>query len=179
MSKAPISELEKIRHKTVKHKKDFILDMIFMNVAVAVLYVAMHEDFNDGVKPLHKNKDRKEIAKIKELYTNFASKRDSILHRMTKEDINTLDAKFKATGRDFVQSISLTEKDISLEYLAIAILRSGLSRTNRKTALRTELKEFSNFRTHKRVIDLIQKAKDYKYELEPVLASNFVGKVKY
>lgn len=179
MSKLPIFKLEKITHETTKHKKDFILDMIFVNVAVAVLYVATNEDFKEGVKELHKNKDRKEVKKLKELHDSFASKRDTLHSRMLKSDLNVLDAKFKATSRAFIQSISLTEKDICLEYLAIAILRGGLLRENRKTELRQEFKEFTNFRTHKKVIDMIEKSKGYKNKIEPKLALEFVGKVKY
>lgn len=179
MSKAPIFKLEKIKHESTKHRKDFIIDMIFVNVAVAVLYVAEYEEFNEGVKELHQNKDRKEVKKLKQLHDEFAKIRDTIHHRMDKKDLNVLDAKFKATSRAFIQSISLTEKDICLEYLAIAILRGGLARIPRKTKMRQELKPFTNFRTHKNVIDLIEKAKDYKNKLEPLLALDFVSKVKY
>lgn len=179
MSKTPIFKLEKIKHETVKHKKDFILDMIFVDVAVAVLYVATYENHNEGVKKLHKNKDRKEYKKIKELHDDFASKRDTIHHRMTQGDLNVLDVKFKATSKAFIQSVGLTDKDVCLEYLAIAILRGGLLRENRKTPLRQEFKAFTNFRTHKKIIDLIEKAKDYKNKIEPQLALDFVSKVRY
>lgn len=178
MSKIPTFRLERIKFQSTKERKEFIEDMILVNVAIAVMYVATFENFSEGVKELHPNKDRKQVKKIKEVYDSLATQRDMILKRLTQKDLNALDAKFKGTSKDFVQSISMTDKDISLEYLAVGILR-GLARDRRKTKLKDELKVFSNFRTHKSIIDLVSSAKGYKNELEPKLASDFVSRIKY
>ena len=158
MSKTPIFKHPKIKYQNTKHRKDFILDMLFVNIGISVLYVALFENFEDGVKPLHKNKNRKELAKIKETYDFFVEHRNKIYEFMEYKDIQTLKHKLQKTGPDFIKKISLSEKDMNLETLAISILRNGLSRENRKTPLHERLKVFRNFKIHKKTIDLVKKA---------------------
>lgn len=172
-------KLKTIEHKSVKHRKDFILDMIFINVGVAIMQIAINESFDDGVKEIHKNKHRKQVKKLKELHQVFLEKKDFIMSIMSKEDLNTLDFKMKKTSASFIYTMASVKEDVCLEFLAIAMFRAGLTRQNRKTPLNDLLKVFSNFMTHKKTIDLINQTTNYKYEIEPFMASKFANEVKY
>lgn len=176
---APIFKLPKIKHKSVKHRKDFIVDMTFVSVGITLLYVALNETFAEGVKELHKNKNRKELKKIEEVYNRFNSKKETLYSMMDKRDMTTLDAKFRSLSMPFVKTLSLSDKDVNLHYLAISILEQGLLR-KRKTELNEHLKMFVDFKLlYSEIMANVEKAKGYVLDTEWKLASDFVKLVRY
>lgn len=180
MSKIPLFKLPKISHNTVKERKDFIMDMTFVSVGITLLYVALNETFSEGTKELHKNKDRKELKKIKEVYEKFNNKKELIYSMMDKKDMATLDAKFKGLSVPFIKTLSMTDIDVNLHYLAISVLEQGLLRKNRKTKLNSHLDMFIDFNLlYGEVMANVEKAKGYTLDNEWKLASDFIKIVKY
>ena len=139
MSQVPIFKLSKIKHETVKDRKDFILDCLFVGVGVSILYVALEEDFAEGVKALHKNKHRKNIKKIREIYDDLNARKTMLYTRLTLEDRKTVAYKNETiVAKGFISTIAKSKDELNLEYMAIAILKAGLTR-KRKTKLKVIL----------------------------------------
>ena len=175
----PIFKLPTIKHKTTKDRKDFILDCLFVSVGISVLYVALNETFSDGTKELHKNRNRKEIAKIKSVFDRFKAKRDFVMEMIDKRDLSTIDYKIKSISRHFIESVSMYDKDMNLHYLAISILEQGLLRP-RKTKLNEHLKMFCDFKLlYGEIMSNVEKASDYVLVDEWEVANAFVSGIKY
>lgn len=180
MSQVPIFKLPKIKHKNDKERKDFIIDCVFVSVGVSVLYVALNEHFAEGVKELHKNKNRKEIKKINEVYLRFKKQIDLLMNMIDKRDLYTIDYKIKTISLPFIKTISMSDKNMNLHYLAISILEQGLTRKKRKTKLNEHLKIFVDFKLlYGEVMTNVEKAKGYTLENEWNVAGEFSKLVKY
>lgn len=171
----------RIVHKNTKARKDFILDMLFVNVSITLLYVSLNEvgKFEEGVKVIHKNKERKTIQKIREVYDILKVKRDAICNIMDSRDIETLDFKNKdKVAKSFIRNVSLIEKEISLEYLAVFVLELGLGR-KRASEVNERVSLLADFKMiYKNIVKKVVKinsSMDFEFEL----AKKFVSDVKY
>ncbi len=78
----------------------------------------------------------------------------------------------------FIKEISTSKEDLSLEYVAIMVLRLGLSR-DRKTELNEVFKPFSNFITQFKVIKEVEAAISFSREYEKKIAKDFVSGIRY
>lgn len=174
----PIFRLERIKHDKAKDRKDFIMDCVFIGVGVALLQVALTEKFTDGVKPLHKNKHRKNIAKIREVYDFLSDKRDIILARLSDDDLNTIQHKTSVSSRAFIQTVSLHDVDMSLELLAINILKEGIRR-KRKTQIYREVKDFVSIFTLAKIYKNVKHSAGYDDTEEIKVAKDFVSQLRY
>lgn len=177
----PIFKLPKITHDTVKHRKDFITDCLFIQTAITILETVLKREVSlEGIKPMHPNKHRKQIKKIKEIYEELSEKRKTIMYRLDDRDLNTIEFKNKdKVARSFILNIATFEKNLSFEYLAPLVLSYGLKRENRKTPLHPELKPFAYFRTHGKILKEVESAIQEERENEEKVAKNFVREVRY
>lgn len=145
MSAAPIFKMPKIKHKSVKHRKEFIEDMLFISIAKAILTISFEQDFtnDDEVITFHKNRYRKQVKKIKEVSEFINARNESILDMLDDRDIVTLNHKTKQCSARFILTMAKA-KQSSLELIAVALLDMALRR-KRKTELREELKVFTDY----------------------------------
>jgi len=179
MSKTPIFKLPKIKHNSVKERKDFILDLVFISTGLAVLSVSVNESFKEGVKTIHKNKYRRNLAKIKEVHDYLKDKQAFILSMCEQKDILAMQHKIHdKTALPFISHISMTDKDVSLEYIAISVFEQGLLR-KRKTKLNELLKPFCDYKLLYREIGANVEKSGIDFVNEWELVSNFVNDVKY
>ena len=167
-----------IVHTSVKHRKDFIIDMFIVNLGVVTLDLAMNETFEEGTKNIHRNKFRKEVKKIREVSEYLQDKREKVLDMVEYKDLKTIDHKTKGLGKTFIDVVAKTDKDCSLELLAVCFLEYGLKR-KRKTPLNEHLKCFCDISILFKVIaENIEKAGiEISYEWD--IAKEFIDKVKY
>lgn len=184
MGKLPIFSLPKITHKNTKHRKEFIIDCLIVEVAMSVMYVSLErrEDISDdGIKPLHVNKHRKQLKKIRSVYDYLTKKQNLLRDMMVKKDLEATSHKVKTkASKAFIQNISMTEKDINLEYVAINILRSGLMRKDRKTPLHKRLQEFCDDTILFDDIGLVVESVGIEFTgLEHKLAKDFINDLRY
>lgn len=180
MSNIPIFSLPTIKFEKDKDRKQFILDCISISTAISILYVALNEDFSEGVKPLHKNKHRKNIAKIQEAYDYLRKKQVFLFDLISHRDLQTI--KFKTHSRaflSFIENISQTDKDISLEYLAITIIDVALNSLDRKAPLQSYLKNFLDYKLLYEKIGSNIEEVGYEIGIELELAKKFIKNLKY
>lgn len=178
MSKPLIFSMPTIQHPSTKHRKDFILDCLFVGVGCSVLYVATTQSFSEGVKQLHKNKDRKQVNKIRQVLAEFKKQRDLLHSMIAYADLRTIEHKTQVLAPKFIQHISMCKDDLCLEYIAVSILKQGLSR-KRKTTINQHLKPFGKFLTLTKIINNVKIAKGFGYDKEWEVAKNFVESVRY
>lgn len=178
MSKMPVFKMPKIKHESVKHRKDFIMDLVFITVGISVLQVSLNEDFTDGIKPIHKNKYRKELAKIREVFEMLNSKKDMILNMLSERDLYTIQHKVKQSGISFIRSISTTEDDVCLEHIALSIFKQGLTR-DRKTKMNDYVRPFCSFMVLSKIAKNVRVATNYDDAKEWAIVKDFVREVKY
>ncbi len=172
---------EKIVHKSVKERKDFVMDCVFIGTAVSLLYAAIHENFTDesDIRTLHKNKDRKSISKIKENWEYLYQKQRVVYDKLTKSDLNTIKHKVNSGSVAFIEEISMSDKTINLEYTALCILKYGLERKSRRTPI-SEILEVFNIKhlTYNNIGITLSRA-GIKISDEKEIAQNFVNRVRY
>ena len=181
MSKTPIFGTRVIKHKSDKARKDFILDLIFISMGEVALKVALTEDYSkeDGIKSLHKNKHRKQLAKIKEAYELLVKQKKVIIELTSLRDGKTVDYKITQLSDLFISKIGLTKKELSLELLAICFMDYGLNREKRKTEINKHLKGFCNYSLLYKTIGMNVEKAGIKMTDEYELAKSFIDKVRY
>ena len=180
MSNVPIFKLPTIKFEKDKDRKQFIIDCIVISTAISILYVAVNEKFTEGVKSLHKNKNRKNLKQIQEAYDYLRAKQTFLFDLISHKDLQTI--KFKTKYKAliaFVQNISQTDKDVFLEYIAISMIDIGLNSLNRKGKLHSYLKNFLNYELLYKKIGANVEAIGGEIEIEHKLSENFVKNLKY
>lgn len=138
-------DFEKIKHNSTIERKEFIIDLIYIAIAKAILEVAVNETFSNDpdIISIHKNKNRKEFKKIKEYLSFINEKIETIYYRLDNKDGAVAESKTIKLSVPFIRTLS-KYKDVSLELLSITIFDYGLNR-KRKTKLNPALKVFSNY----------------------------------
>lgn len=170
---------KKITHISNKSRKEFLIDMLFVQIGISILQVALNENFSEGVKELHENKDRKEIKKIKTVFERFLYRKNSIMDLLLKEDLKKLDEMVKRSAKPFVKTIGTATSDMSLHYLAIAVLENGLARKDRKAPRSAIFDRFCDFKLlYGEIMESVEKAKGYEFADEWECALKFVKEVK-
>ena len=180
MSKAPIFKLPKIKHASVKHRKEFIEDILFINMAKALLSISLEKDFSkdDEIITFHKNRYRKQRQKIKEVSDFINNKTNLILSMLDDRDIKTIDHKTRQSSKDFIRTLSNTKK-ASLELISIALLDYGLTR-KRKTPLRDELKVFADYSLlYRKLGKAVESAGVREMDEEITVAKELIKKIEY
>lgn len=137
---------EKIKHNSTLERKEFIIDLIYIAIAKAILEVAVNDTFSKDpdIISIHKNKKRKQYKKIKEGLEFINQKVENIYYRLDERDGKAAQSKAVKLAVPFIRTLS-KYKDVSLELLSITIFDCGLNR-KRKTNLNPVLKVFSNYR---------------------------------
>lgn len=177
----PIFKMPKIKHPSDKARQDFIVDLIFLQVGGSLIHIGLTENFakESEIKQIHKNKNRKEYKKVKELHDEMQREALKIREKLTPEDRATLFHKTTRLNSCFISKIGLTDKSLNLEYLGICVLDQGLNRKNRKTKRYEILDKFCDYKTlYAQIGETIEKAgisMDDEYEV----AKDFVVEVKY
>lgn len=175
----PIFKLPTITHINTKARKEFILDCLFIGVGVSILYVALNEEFSEGVISLHKNKHRKNIKHIRDIYHELKDKQTLLYSMMSLEDRRTVAHKNESiVANKFILNIAKSEKDLCLEYVAVSILKQGLTR-RRRFPIYDYLKPFRSFLTHAKIVKEIKGAIEHDYKNEWEVAEKFVSEIRY
>ena len=180
MSNVPIFKLPTIKFEKDKDRKQFIIDCIVISTAISILYVALNENFTEGVKSLHKNKHRKNVKKIQEAYDYLRKKQIFLFDLISQKDLQTI--KFKTTDKAmiaFIQNISQADQDVFLEYIAISMLDFGLYNLKRKAPLHSYLKNFLDYELLYEKIGANIEEVGGESKIEHKLAENFVRNLKY
>lgn len=183
MSEALVfGNLHKIKFDTKIHRKDFIDDMVVICIALSILFVVTSEklEASGNVNALHKNKNRKSIKKIKNIYEELAKKRSFIYSILEEKELKLIQYKIKKTSTAFIEIISMTESDVSLEFIAVNILHIGLERNgnkNRRTNLHQRLTPFSNTKTIFGGIAKVVEDAGISISCEYDIAKNFIEKI--
>lgn len=139
-------DFEKIKHNSTLERKEFIIDLIYIAIAKAILEVAVNDTFSNDpdIISIHKNKKRKQYKKIREGLEFINQKIENIYYRLDERDGNTAQSKTVKLAIPFIKTLS-KYKNVSLELLSITIFDYGLNR-KRKTKLNPVLKPFSDYR---------------------------------
>jgi hypothetical protein len=177
----PIFKLPNIKHSNAKARKDFILDLIFIQVGGSLLHIGLTENFpkESEVKQLHKNKNRKEYKKVKELHDELQNEAKRIRERLTEKDRQTAYHKTSLLNSTFIRKVGLTNKSLNLEFLGICILDEGLNRKNRKSKRYEILDKFCDYKVlYNQIGRIIEKA-GIEMTDEYEVAKDFISDVKY
>lgn len=94
------------------------------------------------------------------------------------KDLQTIKHKTEQSAVPFIRNLSTHDEDLCLEYIAISILKRGLTR-DRKTELNVLFKPFASFMNHNRIIKSVKKAQGYDYSKEWEITKKFVDEVRY
>ena len=178
MSILEYKQNQKITHKTDKARKEFIMDCVFIGVGTSVLYVSLFQDVSGDIRQLHKNKERKTIAKMKETYKKLESMRNKVWLSIDKRDLRAIEAKTKKSAVSFINYVSTSEHELSLEHLAVAFIDSGLNR-KRKAKIYPSIEKFLDFDLLYVGICENMELKGIRPKSEFDVANLFVSKVKY
>ena len=176
----PIFKMPKIQHKSVKHRKEFIEDMLFINIAKAILTISHEQDFtnDEEVITFHKNRYRKQLKKIKEVSEFINLKAEAVLDMLDRRDIVTLDHKTKQCSTIFILTMAKAKK-ASLELIAVALLDMALRR-KRKTPLREELKVFTDYSLlYGKLGKAVEDAGVREMSEEMIVAEELINKIDY
>ena len=171
---------EKIKHNSVKERKDFILDMIYVAVAKAILEIAVNQNFENDpdIITIHRNKNRKEHRKIKEYLEYITKTVELIYYRLDSKDCLVAQEKAKKLAIPFIRTLS-QYKNVSLELLSISIFDVGLNR-QRKTKLHEVFKPFANYKfLYAKLGAEVEKAGVREAALENEMATKLSLQVKY
>jgi len=139
-------DFEKIKHNSTLERKEFIIDLIYIAIAKAILEVAVNDTFSNDpdIISIHKNKNRKQYKKIKEGLEFINQKIENVYYRLDERDGKTAQSKAVKLAVPFIRTLS-KYKDVSLELLSITVFDYGLNR-KRKTKLNPALKLFADYR---------------------------------
>lgn len=173
-------DFEKIKHKSVLARKEFIVDLIYIGIAKAILEVSVHQLFqNDpSVISIHRNKNRKQYVKIKEYYEYLNSKVENIYYRLDNKDGAAAQAKIIKLAVPFIRTMAKYE-DVSLELLSVSILDYGLNR-KRKTKIYEELAIFKSYGLlYGKIANEVEKAGVRENTKEVEIAIDLREKIKY
>ncbi len=121
-----------IKFKKPKQRQVFLRDMIALNVALSLVEVGSNGDNHGGeLIVLHKNKDRKDLKKIKEKLERLKSSRDDIMRELEDKDIRAIQGLSKRFFKSLMNCLNYSGV-INLECVAIQLV-------NRKFGGRDEL----------------------------------------
>lgn len=166
-----------IKHKSDKARQEFIMDCVFVNVGISVLYVALYEN-EIGGRTLHRNRERKVYDKMKESYKKLEAMRGKLYKSLCERDINTVKAKTDASAVAFINYVSTSEAELSLEILAVAFIDAGIDRIRRFEPYDV-ISQFQDFDLlYSGILGRLE-AKGIRPKVEYDVAANFVSKVKY
>lgn len=180
MSNVPIFKLPTINFEKDKDRKQFIIDCIVISTAISILYVALNEKFTEGVKSLHKNRNRKNVKEIQEAYDYLRDKQKFLFDLISHKDLQTIKFKTKEKGMiAFIKNISQADEDVFLEYIAISILDFRLNDLKRQDNIHHYLKNFSDYKLLFKKIGANIESIGGEIEIEYKLAENFVKNLKY
>jgi hypothetical protein len=173
-------DFEKIKHNSTLERKEFIIDLIYIAIAKAILEVAVNETFfNDpDIISLHRNKNRKEFQKIKEYFEFINKKIENIYYRLDDKDGAAAQSKAVKLSIPFIKAMS-KYKEVSLELLSITIFDFGLNR-KRKTKLNPALKVFSNYSfLYGKLANEVEKAGIRENIKESEIVEDLMKSIKY
>jgi hypothetical protein len=171
---------EKIKHNSVKERKDFILDMIYIAVAKAILEIAVNQNFENDpdIITIHRNKNRKEYKKIKEYLDYITKLTESIYYRLESQDCLVAEQKARKLAVPFIRTLA-QYNNVSLELLSISIFDVGLNR-KRKTKLHEVFKPFADYKfLYAKLGTEVEKAGVREAALENEMATQLSLQMKY
>ena len=174
----PIMGTVKIKHKNTKDRKDFILDCVFIGVALNIFYISLNDDNYEDTNSFHKNRDRKLLSKLKNTYEKLNNKKLSLYSLLSHEDLKTILYKAKESGVSFINNIARSSASLNLQHLTVAILDAGLERKRKSTFY----KILEPFRDYDIIISQLHDVVDnggIPIDEEIELASAFVKDVRY
>ena len=118
-----------IKFKKPKKRQVFLRDMIALNVALSLVEVGSNGDNHGGeLIVLHKNKDRKDLKKIKEKLERLKSSRDDIMQELEDKDIRAIQGLSKRFFKSLMNCLNYSGV-INLECVAIQLINTKF--TNR------------------------------------------------
>lgn len=170
----------KIKHKSELERKEFIIDLIYIAVAKAILEVAVKQTFehDPDVITIHRNKNRKEYKKIKEYLDYIVQESEKIYHKLDSKDGITAQRKSILLTVPFIKTMA-EYKGVSLELLSINIFDVGLHRA-RKTQMNEVFKPFADYRfLYEKLGAEVEKAGIRESMLEFEIAMKLKNKIKY
>jgi hypothetical protein len=173
-------DFEKIKHNSTLERKEFIIDLIYIAIAKAILEVAVNETFSKDldVISLHRNKNRKQLKKIKENLKFINEKTENIYYRLDNKDGAAAQSKTIKLSVPFIRTM-LKYKEVSLELLSITIFDYGLNR-KRKTKLNPALKVFTNYSfLYGNLANVVEKAGIRENSKEIEIVEDLVKSIKY
>lgn len=178
--KPMFGDFKKIKHNSNLERKEFIVDLIYIAVAKAILEVAVKQTFehDPDIITIHRNKNRKEYKKIKEYLEDIVKKSEMIYYRLDNKDGAEAQRKAIKLAVPFIKTMA-EYKEVSLELLSINILDVGLHRI-RKTKMNDVFKPFADYRfLYEKLGAEIEKAGIRESMLEFEIASKFLKQIKY
>ena len=168
-----------ITHKNDKERKEFIMDCVFIGVALSLLQVGLYEDtYGDSIQ-LHKNKQRKVLTKLKKQFEILNNYKFKIYGSLSKRDLFTIQHKTKESGTAFINHVSTSDRELNLQHLCVCILDQALSDFRKKFGLYPILDVFhdeKNIVTN--IFDVVCDAGILSY-YETDIARLFINNVKY
>lgn len=176
--KPMFGDFEKIKHNSKLERKEFILDLIYIAAAKAILEVAVNQTFEHDpyIITIHRNKNRKQYKKIKEYLDYIVEKSEMIYHRLEFKDGIEAQRKAIKLVTPFIRTIA-EYKEVSLELLSINIFDVGLHRT-RKTKMNDIFKPFADYKfLHGKLGAEVEKAGIRESMLEFEIAMKFKNEV--
>ena len=176
--KPMFGDFEKIKHDSKLERKEFILDLIYIAIAKAILEVAVNQTFEQDpdIISIHRNKNRKEYKKIKEYLEYIVAKSEMIYHRLDSKDGIEAQKKAVKLAVPFIKTMA-EYKEVSLELLSINIFDIGLHR-KRETKMNDVFKPFADYKfLHKKLGAEVEKAGVRESELEFEIAMKLQNKI--
>jgi hypothetical protein len=170
----------KIKHNSKIERKEFIVDLIYVAVAKAILEVAVKQTFehDPDIITIHRNKNRKEYKKIKEYLDYIVQESEKIYHRLESKDGITAQRKAIDLAVPFIKTMA-EYKGVSLELLSINIFDAGLHRA-RKTKMNEVFKPFADYMfLYEKLGAEVEKAGIRESTLEFEIAMKFKKEIKY
>lgn len=176
--KPMFGDFEKIKHNSELEREEFILDLIYIAVAKAILEVAVNQTFehDPDIITIHRNKNRKQYKKIKEYLDYIVEKSEMIYYRLDSKDGIEAQRKAVLLAVPFIKTMA-EYKEVSLELLSINIFDVGLHR-KRKTKMNDIFKPFADYKfLHGKLGAEIEKAGIRESMLEFEIAIKFKNEI--
>lgn len=132
-----------IKFKKPKQRQVFLRDLVALNVALSLVEVGSKgDDFNGEIIVLHKNKDRKDLKKIKDKLERLKNSRDDIMLELEDRDIRAIQGLSKRFFKPLMMQLGHTVT-INLENVAIQLINVKFGGRKQLTDLHESLHLFT------------------------------------
>lgn len=166
-----------IKFDKPKLRQKFLRDIVTLNIALALVEVGIKgDDFAGELVVLHKNRDRKDLKKVKDKLDKLKIVRLKIFEQLELRDIEAIEGLGKRFFKDFVQTLKYTGQ-INLENLAIQLINHKFGNRD-SNDLHDSLHVFTRSWGIHAITGVLKNNDIYCTDLEINLAINLANKIK-